>query len=180
MGANMADRPLIRRALRTDVPVIQAMMQEQAHHHGEVLQAGPEALERYGFDQFALFRCLVAERGPQHGPHHGPEALGFALYYPDFSTLRGRPGVLLQDIFVRPRARGLGLGRGLLAEVIRDARDWEAAFLTLMLDRHNAGARAFYARHGFAPRGAYDLLILEGQGLADLMAPGDERAGGPL
>lgn len=160
----MTDMPLIRRATRVDVPAIQAMLQEQADHHKEVLQAGPEALERYGFGAFSLFRCLVAERGA--------EMLGFALYYPDFSTLRGRPGVMLQDIFVRPQARGLGLGRGFLAEVVADARDWEAAFLTLMLDRHNTPARTFYARHGFAPRGDYDLLILEGQGLADLMAQG--------
>ena len=160
----MTVTPLIRRAMRADVPAIQAMLQEQANHHGETLQAGPEALERYGFAEYALFRCLIAERGAG--------TLGFALYYPDFSTLRGRPGIMLQDIFVRPAARGLGLGRALLAEVIADARDWEASFLTLMLDRHNASARAFYARHGFAPRGDYDLLILEGQGLADLMAQG--------
>jgi GNAT superfamily N-acetyltransferase len=158
----MPETPLIRRATRADVPAIQALLQEQASHHGETLQAGPEALERYGFGPFTLFRCLLAERGA--------EALGFALYYPDFSTLRGRPGIMLQDIFVRPAARGLGLGRTLLAEVIADARAWEAGFLTLMLDRHNAPARAFYARHGFAPRGDYDLLILEGQGLNDLMS----------
>lgn len=158
----MPETPLIRRATRADVPAIQALLQEQASHHGEALQAGPEALERYGFGPFTLFHILLAERGA--------EALGFALYYPDFSTLRGRPGIMLQDIFVRPSARGLGLGRTLLAEVIADARAWEAGFLTLMLDRHNAPARAFYARHGFAPRGDYDLLILEGQGLTDLMA----------
>lgn len=165
----MTETPLIRRAIRADVAAIQAMLQEQADHHGEALQAGPEALERYGFGAFSLFRCLIAERGA--------ETLGFALYYPDFSTLRGRPGIMLQDIFVRPAARGLGLGRALLAEVIADARDWEASFLTLMLDRENADARAFYARHGFASRGDYDLLILEGQGLDDLMAQGGPSAG---
>lgn len=163
---NSAPKPaLIRRATRPDAPLIQQLLQEQADHHGELLEQGVEALERYGFGEFALFRCLIAQKGG--------ETLGFALYYPDFSTLRGRPGVMLQDIYIRPAARGLGLGRALLAEVIADAGDWEASFLTLMLDRENQGAKAFYARHGFAPRGDYDLLILEGQGLTDLMANGD-------
>lgn len=70
----MTETPLIRRAIRADVAAIQAMLQEQADHHGEALQAGPEALERYGFGAFSLFRCLIAERGA--------ETLGFALYYP--------------------------------------------------------------------------------------------------
>lgn len=151
---------LIRRATRADVDTLQTLLEEQATHHGERLEAGAEALERHGFGQMPLFRALLAERAGQ--------ALGFALYYPDFSTLRGRPGVMLQDIFVRPEGRGTGLGRALLAEVMADAADWEAAFLTLMLDRANDKARAFYARHGFVPRADYDLLILEGPGLAAL------------
>lgn len=158
----MTTKPLIRRAERPDAATIQTLLEEQAAHHGEHLERGVEALERYGFGPGALFRCLLAERGG--------EALGFALYYPDFSTLRGRPGVMLQDIYVRPAARSLGLGRALLAEAMADAQDWDAAFLTLMLDRTNDGARAFYARHGFAARGDYDLLILEGAGLEALMA----------
>ncbi len=155
--------PLIRRTNASDAPTIQALLEEQAAHHGETLEQGVEALERWGFGPHALFRTLLAERGT--------DPLGFALYYPDFSTLRGRPGVMLQDIYVRETARGLGLGRGLLAEVMADAQDWQASFLTLMLDRTNETARAFYARHGFAPRGDYDMLILEGEGLKALMTP---------
>lgn len=151
---------VIRRAGMADAPVLQALLQEHVAHHGEVLECGVEALERYGFGEKALFRSLIAAR-------HG-QPLGFALYYPDFSTLRGRPGVLLQDIYVRPDARGTGLGRQLLACVIRDAQDWEAGFLTLMVDRTNQLALKFYARQGFALRGDYDLLILEGDGLTAL------------
>lgn len=153
----------LRRADLADAPLIQTLLREQAAHHGEVLEAGVEALAEYGFGAKPLFRVILAERGT--------EALGFALYYPDFSTLRGRPGVMLQDIYVREAARGLGLGRALLAEVMLDAADWDAAFLTLMIDRANDGARAFYAKAGFAPRGDYDMLILEGEGLAALVTP---------
>lgn len=157
----MTAATVIRRATLADAATLQTLLQEQAHHHGEELQAGVAALERYGFGPQPLFRCLLAEKAGL--------AVGFALYYPDFSTLRGRPGVMLQDIFVRPEGRGTGLGRALLAEVMADARDWDAAFLTLMLDRSNATARSFYARHGFTARGDYDMLILEGAGLEELM-----------
>lgn len=152
---------LLRRAHLDDAPLLQDMLAEQAAHHGEALQRGVGALQRYGFGDKALFRTILAEKGGL--------AMGFALYYPDFSTLRGCPGVMLQDIFVRPGARGTGLGRAMLVEVMADAQDWEARFLTLMLDRDNATARAFYTRHGFAPRGDYDHLILEGEGLEALM-----------
>ncbi len=150
----------LRRADIADAPLIQSLLAEQAAHHDEALEAGVEALEKWGFGPNPLFRVILAERGGQ--------ALGFALFYPDFSTLRGRPGVMLQDIYVREAARGLGLGRALLAEVMQDASDWDAAFLTLMIDRANDTARAFYAKAGFAPRGDYDMLILEGEGLAAL------------
>lgn len=157
----MTAATVIRRAALEDAATLQALLEEQAQHHGEVLERGVEALERHGFGPQPLFRALLAEKAGL--------ARGFALYYPDFSTLRGRPGVMLQDIYVRETARGTGLGRALLAEVMTDAADWEASFLTLMLDRSNESARAFYARHGFAARGDYDTLILEGPGLDDLM-----------
>ena len=153
----------LRRADIADAALIQTLLAEQADHHGEALQAGVDALQKWGFGPKALFRVILAEKGP--------EALGFALYYPDFSTLRGRPGVMLQDIYVRETARGLGLGRALVSEVMTDASDWDAAFLTLMIDRMNETARTFYAKAGFAARGDYDMLILEGEGLAALTTP---------
>lgn len=152
---------VIRRAELADAPVLQQLLEEHVAHHHEAMERGVEALQRYGFGPKALFRSLIAIRAG--------EPLGFALFYPDFSTLRGRPGVLLQDIYVRPQARGTGLGRQLLSCVMREAQDWEAAFLTLMVDRTNEVALKFYARQGFSTRGDYELLILEGEGLRALM-----------
>lgn len=154
---------LIRPTVLADAPVLQTLLEEHVAHHGERLERGVEALQCYGFGPLRLFRTLIAERKGT--------PLGFALFYPDFSTLRGRPGVLLQDIYVREAARGSGLGRKLLACVMREAQDWDAAFLSLMVDRNNAAAQGFYARLGFAPRGDYDMLILEGEGLATLKQP---------
>jgi len=100
-----------------------------------------EPLRRYGFGQSPLFRAMVADgtRGP----------LGVAVYFPEFSTLRALPGVYLQDIYLVPEARAGGLGRRLLGAVLRDAADWDAAYLRLAAHEGNDAALGFYARLGF-------------------------------
>ena len=125
------------------------------------MRGTPDALLRHGFGDRPLFHAILAERGDS--------VLVMALYLPEFSTLRGSPGVLVQDLFVMPQARGLGLGPRLLAQVMA-AQDWGATYLTLMVDRDNTNARRFYTRHGFQPRGDYETLVLEGAPLAALPA----------
>ena len=53
--------------------------------------------------------------------------MGFALFFHNFSTFEGRPGIYLEDLFVRPKARGLGLGKALLAELARLAVERDCA-----------------------------------------------------
>ncbi|MGB8812685.1 MAG: GNAT family N-acetyltransferase [Paracoccaceae bacterium] len=149
-----------RAGLAADAAAIQALLAELAVHDGVVMRGSVEALLRHGFGARPLFRTILAVRDDA--------VLGLALFYPDFSTLRGRPGAYVQDLYVSEAARGLGLGRRLLAEVMASARDWEAGYITLTVDRGNASAQRFYARQGFADRGAYEMLILEGAGLAAL------------
>jgi GNAT superfamily N-acetyltransferase len=154
---------ILRRAGAADVPAIHALLAELAAHDGAVLRATEADLRHLGFGAEPRFRAILAEGGGQ--------ALGLALYYPEISTLRGRVGIRIEDLYVVQAARGLGLGRRLLARVMDDAQDWGAAYLTLTVDRANAAARAFYGRLGFVDRGSYDLLVLEGEGLSALDTP---------
>ncbi len=75
-------------------------------------------------------------------------AVGFALYFPNFSTFRGRPGVYLEDLFVRPEHRGRGIGKALIAAVARVAVDRGAERLEWAVLDWNEPSLAFYRSLG--------------------------------
>lgn len=149
-----------RPATEADVPVLRAFLQALADQDGGPEVAPESVLREHGFGPRPLFRALIAERGG--------EALGMVLFYPDYSTHRGEPGLYVQDIYVAEAARGLGTGTALLAAAMR-MQDWGAKYLTLSVDPANSRAKSYYARRGFRPRG-YDFLILDGEGLAALQS----------
>ncbi|HUF86132.1 MAG TPA: GNAT family N-acetyltransferase [Thermohalobaculum sp.] len=147
----------IRRAEAGDAGALHAMLTAMSEDLGCAagFRCDPQDLLRHGFGAVPLFRVLLAERGGA--------ALGMALYFPEFSTLRGRPGVYLQDLYVRRDMRASGLGRRLLAAVVRDASQaWDAAYLRLCVHETNAGALAFYRRLGFGTDPGERPLWIEG------------------
>jgi ribosomal protein S18 acetylase RimI-like enzyme len=149
---------IFRPAVAADVPVLRAMLQALADGEGgNYPVASEDALLTHGFGPRPLFRAVIAE---------AEVPLGMAIYYPDFSTHRGEPGVYVQDIYVAPEARGSGLGQRLLAEVMAQ-QDFGARYMTLMVGPANTAAQRFYHRLGFRSRG-YDCLILDGENLEAL------------
>ena len=139
----MTSKITIRRAVAGDAAVLHGMLAALSAEIGyaDAFLADVEAIRRHGFGPLPLFRAMLAERDGK--------ALGAAVYFPEFSTLRGKPGVYLQDIYLIPKARAGGLGRRLLSAVIQDAASWEAAYLRLAAHEGNEAALAFYARLGF-------------------------------
>jgi ribosomal protein S18 acetylase RimI-like enzyme len=152
--------PAFRVAVAGDAPAIQAMLEEMAAEAGRAVAGTEAALVAHGFGPDPRFRVVLAEADAQ--------ALGFVLVFPEYSSWRGAVGVYVQDLYIRPGARGRGLARDLLAAAFRAAADWAPAYLTLMVDHRNDAAQAWYARQGFALRERGDLLILEGPALARL------------
>src|ERR1700732_2880472 len=99
----------IKPATREDVPLILSFIKELAEY--EKLLPEVVATEEI------LTETLFGEKTPAEvviGYLH-QKPVSFALYFHNFSTFLGRPGIYLEDLFVRPAARGLGVGRGPLA-----------------------------------------------------------------
>ncbi len=152
--------PVLRRAVAGDAGLIHQLLSEMAAGEGGQIKGSPETILRHGFGPQPRFAVILAE---------AETPLGLILTFPEYSSWRGQMGVYVQDLYLRPAARGMGLGRALLAAAVRDG-DWGAEFLTLMVAQGNPDARAFYRSLGFAPRDAADPLILAGEGLAALIA----------
>lgn len=105
----------LREATPADVPLILAYIAELADYERapEKAVAKAEDLHRYLFGPSPLIFCQLAE-------WEGQEA-GFALYFFNFSTWEGRPGLYLEDLFVRPEFRSHGIGKALLKRLARIA-----------------------------------------------------------
>ena len=101
----------IRAATEADVPQILAFIRALAAFEREpdAVTATEEGLLRDGFGPNPIYYCLIADRDGQPA--------GFALYFFNYSTWKGCPGIYLEDIFVHPEFRGLGIGKALLQQV---------------------------------------------------------------
>src|SRR3954470_16326657 len=93
---------------------------------------------------------------------------GFALWFYSFSTFRGRHGIYLEDIFVRPAVRGRGLGKALLRGLARRCRDENLARLEWSVLDWNEPALAFYRSLGATAMEEWTIQRLTGDGLARL------------
>jgi GNAT superfamily N-acetyltransferase len=106
---------LIRAAQPQDVGTILAMIRGLAEYERAPLsaEATEQDLLRDGFGHQPRFHCVIAD-------WDGVPA-GFALYFYNYSTWKGRPGIFLEDLFVWPHHRGKGIGKALLLHVARIA-----------------------------------------------------------
>ena len=91
----------------------------------------------------------------------GAEIAGYALFFHNFSSWRGRRGIYLEDIFVRPEMRGRGLGKALLAEVRRIARERGCARIEWVVVDWNQPAIDFYLSQGAQAVDGWTLYRLD-------------------
>lgn len=100
------------------------------------------------------------------------EPAGFALWFYNFSTFRGRHGIYLEDLFVEPRLRGLGIGRALLQRLAaRCVEEGLARFEWSVLD-WNEPSIAFYRSLGAVAKDEWTMYQVSGEALARLGAGG--------
>jgi GNAT superfamily N-acetyltransferase len=139
-----------------DVPVIHTLLAglEEAMGTTGKVQCKVDDLRRFGFSDSPCFQALIAWRGT--------EAVGLALFFREFSSWKGVPGVYVQDLYVTGRMRGTGLGRELMEAVYQFARRWDADYCKLATRHDNEAAIAFYKRLGFNMIEDECVLVLEG------------------
>jgi len=99
---------------------------------------------------------------------HDGAAIGFALYFRSFSTFEGRPGLYLEDLFVRPEARGLGAGKALLARLAAIALARGYARLEWSVLDWNAPAIGFYRSLGAEAMDGWTVNRVTGTALTAL------------
>ena len=98
------------------------------------------------------------------------EPQGFALFFHNFSTFEGKPGIYLEDLFVRPAARGSGLGKALLAKLAALTLARDCARLEWSVLDWNEPAIGFYKKLGARAMDEWTIMRLDGAALARLGA----------
>ena len=98
------------------------------------------------------------------------KAAGFALYFHNFSTFLGRPGIYLEDLFVRPEHRGKGYGRALLKRLAEIAVERDCGRMEWAVLDWNEPAIGFYKKLGAQPMDAWTIFRVTGDALRQLAA----------
>jgi GNAT superfamily N-acetyltransferase len=160
---------MIRAALPADVPEIRAMIRELAEYERELesARATQEQLHDALFGAEPAVFALIAEDDGTGAP------VGFALWFRNFSTWTGTHGIYLEDLFVRPEARGGGHGKALLAALaaICVERGYER-FEWAVLD-WNEPSIGFYRSIGARPQDEWTVQRLTGEALHTLAHQAD-------
>ena len=152
----------IRPAVPGDLPLIATLIRDLAEYE--------KLAHEVRFDEAVLGANLF-------GPHPHAEvvigevdgvAQGFALYFHNFSTFEGRPGIYLEDLYVRPEARGAGLGKALLAYLAKLAIDRDCARLQWSVLDWNAPSIGFYKSLGAVPLDEWTVMRVDGEALRSL------------
>jgi GNAT superfamily N-acetyltransferase len=154
----------IRKADPADIPLILQFIRALAVYEREpdAVTATEADLLRDGFGPEPYYHCLIAE---QDG-----KPAGFAFYFFNYSTWTGRPGLYLEDLFVNPEFRGLGIGKALLARVATIAVEKGCPRLQWEVLDWNTPAVDFYASLGASFLDEWRNVRMTGEALAKLAA----------
>jgi GNAT superfamily N-acetyltransferase len=160
----MSDNITIRPASRTDVPVVLQFIRDLARYERlehEVSAAEAELTEALFGDRRYAEVVLACSGGTP---------VGFALFFHNFSTFKGRPGIYLEDLYVRPEARGRGVGKRLLAHLAHLAVERRCARLEWAVLDWNEPSIGFYRSLGAVAMDEWTVFRLTGDALALLGA----------
>jgi GNAT superfamily N-acetyltransferase len=164
----------IRPATAADVPLILEFIRELAHYERE-----PDAvitteanLLRDGFGPEPKFRVDIAEWDHQ--------SAGFAFYFWNYSTWQGKPGLFLEDLFVRPEFRGKGIGKALLVHLAQVAIQNNCGRMVWQVLDWNTPAIQFYESLGASALKEWITMRVKGETLEKLAKSSSAGSGVPV
>lgn len=152
----------IRPATQTDIPLIAQFIRDLAEYEklSHELRFDEAVLGDRLFGQRPYAEVIIGEidGAPQ----------GFALFFHNFSTFEGRPGIYLEDLFVRSTARGSGLGKALLAHLAKLAVERDCARLEWWVLDWNEPSIGFYQSLGAKLMDEWTVMRVDGDALTKL------------
>ncbi|HYA34309.1 MAG TPA: GNAT family N-acetyltransferase [Candidatus Binataceae bacterium] len=166
----MSPRVIVRPAVPDDAELIVHFVRELARFEkepAENVRITEHDVLRDAFGTNPRFDVLIAELDDV--------PVGFALFFHNYSTWTGRPGIYVEDIFVEERVRKLSVGRRLMAAIARIARSRGCERIDLSVLDWNP-ARGFYRRLGFRHIDQWQPFRLQGDALNALADESDEYA----
>lgn len=152
----------IRIATEDDVPLILSFIKELAEYENlsHEVYATEDLLREYLFGERRGAEVVIG--------HHGEDPAGFALFFHNFSTFLGRPGIYLEDLYVTPELRGKGVGRALLTYLAKLAKERNCGRLEWSVLDWNEPAIKLYESIGAVPMDEWTVYRLTGETLDGL------------
>ena len=152
---------IIRKAEAKDIATIFDLIKKLAVYEkleNDVITSEKELCENIFNNNFA--KVLIAEEDEK--------PVGFALYFYNFSTFVGKPGIYLEDLFVEPEYRGKGYGKSLLIELAKIAEAENCGRLEWSVLDWNTPSIEFYKALGAKPMDEWTVFRLDKKGISDL------------
>ena len=161
----------LRRAEPRDLPALAGLIRELADFEAlsHLVQTTPEALAPHLFGERPTAEALVAERDGA--------VVGFALFFTNFSTFLARPGLYLEDLYVQPAHRGLGIAGALMSRLAALAVERGCGRVEWSVLDWNAGAIRFYEGIGATVMPDWRICRVTGDALQRLGGAAGPPAG---
>lgn len=151
-------------ASRDDVAAIESLVRELAVYEKleHLMVSTPADFERELFGPNSVIECIVAKENGR--------AVGFALFFHNFSTFLGRRGLYLEDLFVKPDCRGKGYGKALLVRLAQIAVERNCGRFEWSVLDWNTPSIKFYEAMGAKVMPEWNLVRTTGDSLANMAA----------
>lgn len=150
----------LRPATPGDVTLLVELIRELADYERHQAKASEADLQRWLFGPRPVVEAIIGEQAGQ--------PMAFALFFHNFSTFLGKPGIYLEDIYVRPELRGQGVGRAIFAYLARLARQRDCGRLEWSVLNWNLAAIRFYEGLGARPNEQWTTYRLTRDGIDEL------------